>query len=150
MGNIKNILLFSFGFVVVYNLLFFKINLVLGFGVIILLLNTYFLLTRQSDSKHTTQAIFTSFLSVIFGFLYAYRANEIIRLLDFLLSTFFLLTSLYLYKLDKPFNSKLPDYLFIPVQTVVSAIGSFFSLFNKSPSSSETKSSNLKFSLLKG
>ncbi len=150
MSEIKKVLLFCLGFVFLYNLIFFHVSLGLGFGLVILIVNSYFSWVREPSERNLILASLSSFTAIALGFLYAFRANEVVRFIDFDLSIFFSLTALYLYKLTVPFDSKLPNFVWLPLKTLGHSIASFFKFFDKSSQSDETTTETIKPALLRG
>lgn len=148
MTEFKKILLFSLGFILLYNLFFFQVSLGLGLVVIILFLNIFFFFIRENSKKNLPFAILNSFLGILFSFLFAYRGNEVVRFFDLLLSLFFSLNALFLYKAQELFRVNTLDFLLLPLQVV---LGSFKGVgeINKG-SLQEDKNTFLNPSLIRG
>lgn len=146
--NIKNTAFAALGFVVIYNLLFFKTGFGIGTTLFILLLNIYFFLAKNDD-KHLNLALFSSVASVLFAFLFAFRGNGIVQLVDLALSFFFALTSLYLYRYSGSLLFKVSRFLLIPFAVTERSLISLLSSSKQSDQTSES-SKNSYSSLIRG
>lgn len=104
--GIKRIALGALLFLVVYNLLFFHTQPGIGIGLFFLFLTCYFYFLKTPDNKNILLALTASFISILFAFLFAYRGNEIVQLINISAAVFFTFISLYLYK--QP-NKLLPE-----------------------------------------
>ena len=138
--ELKKILLFCLGFILLYNLFFFKVSLGLGFVIIIIFLNTYFFFIKEKSEKNIPFALLNSFLGVLFSFLFAYRGNEVVRFFDFLLSGTLTINALFLYRAKEEFKVNILDYLLLPLQVFVGSIQGLGEMGKQSHEKSETKS----------
>ncbi len=112
-------LIVSAGFVLIYNLLFFKTNFWgLGFAILIALINLSFFIVRNRESRLIWLGISASVVSLIFGLMVAWRADGLIQFVNISVSIVLACTSLYFYKLDGVFNFKIIEYLTAPLSVV--------------------------------
>lgn len=112
-------------FVLVYNLLFFKVSLGIGTGILFLVLNLVFFFIRHKDLKNLNFAILCSVISVIFAFFNGFRANEVVQTINFLTALFFASASLYIFKLNYNFSFKISEYILAPLQLGISNLRTF-------------------------
>jgi hypothetical protein len=120
----KKILTASLVFVLVYNLFFFREYFGLVTGFIYLALNLYYYLIRNPNEKNLRFALLASGLSVLFGFLVAYRDNDIVQLANFFIAGFFSTVALHLYKSDRTFVVSLPTFILTPFSVLKNSLQS--------------------------
>lgn len=118
-------LISSLVFVLIFNLLFFNISGI-GFGLFFLILNLIFFFCRNKDTKNLSLAISSSVISILFGLLEGFRANEIVRSLNFLASLFFSTAAVYLYKANFNFSYKIFEFITTPIALGISNLKTFF------------------------
>src|SRR3989304_9927257 len=98
MMNIRKTALAALIFVALYNLLFFHTQPGIGTGLLFLFLNIYFFSVKDNNAKNIFWAVLASATSVIFAFLFSFRANGVVQLIDIITAAFFSLVTLYFYK----------------------------------------------------
>lgn len=148
--SIKNTALTALIFVALYNILFFHTNLGVGTGFLFLALNLYFFLTRNRQSKNLNLAYYSSSVAVIFAFLFAFRDNGIVQLVDFGAAMFFSLVAFYFYKYTGSFTYEIPNFILIPIIAIKSAFGGFFGLLRKDTWKTGYVEKDVTSSLIKG
>lgn len=122
----KKILFFATGFVVLYNFLFYNTIAGLGLGFLLLAVNTFFFLVKTEDSRNLPLGYVASALSVLFAFLFSFRANEVVEVLNFGAAFVFALLALFFYKLPSGFSYKIPSLLFAPPRLLGESVTGFF------------------------
>lgn len=127
--QLKALAALSLGFVLLYNILFFQTGMGIGTGLMFLLLNIYFYLTRNTRSQNIDYAIASSAAAVTFAFLIAFRDNEILEMINYLLTLVFSSIALFFYKYEDRFQLTLPNFLLIPLSSAIQTISGFFSIF---------------------
>lgn len=147
----KTIVLAALVFVLIYNLLFFHTSFGIGTGLLFLIINLYFFVIRNPKDPSLPFALTSSTVAVLFGFLFAYRSNIVIQLINFFAAGFFSLTALALYKgLGRP-SLQLPVFLSIPFSAVGNLLMGIFQVFKKeSWPTANSGSSIFLASVLKG
>lgn len=143
--SIKAVSLAALVFVAFYNILFFPTATGVGSGFLVLALNVFFYATRNKADKNLFLAVGTSSLAVIFGFLFAVRANEIVRLVDFLTTVFFSLAALYLYKSDRQLTLQVFHFVLTPLIAAESSFMALLRLFSQRDSAPEDKKDSTAF-----
>lgn len=120
-------------FTLAYNLLFFQTQIGIGTGVFFLTLNIYFFLLRNPRTPNLRLALFSSFMSTLFGLLCGFRANEVVRGINLGSAGLFALVSLYLYKIDQKFERAIRTYLLAPLGVIKDTVLTIFSFFDVLP-----------------
>lgn len=69
-------------------------------------------------------ALAASFLSILFGFLVAFRDNDIVQITNFLLAGLFSAVALYLYRVEDLIEPSLPRFLLIPFKVAKNSLQS--------------------------
>lgn len=126
-------------FILFYNLFFFKVDLGIGAGVLLLGLHLFLFFTKSKNSANTKIGFFFSSLAVVFAFLFGLRDSQVIQVLNLVVILFSSFASLYFYKSDNRIEPILPKFLIVPLLSLKDSAGSLFSIFgNKENSSSVT------------
>lgn len=120
----KNLVLLSLGFVLIFNLIFFDTDIGLGTGLLFLFLNLFYFLIKGKESMNLKIALASSVGSVLFAFLVSLRSSEIIQILNLLLASFFSLSALYFYKSQSTFSFEIPKFILIPLDVLTNSISS--------------------------
>ena len=145
----KQVIVGAFIATAIFNLLFFKVFVGIGVGFIFLLFNFYFFFIRNKENSYTQLGIQSSCIAVFFGFLLAFRANEIVSFINYICAGFFSLISLYLYKQPKVITYKILDFLTAPFILLRDTIAGIFGEANYKKDFSSLKKPHSK-SLLRG
>lgn len=111
----KRSLVAALVFVLIFNLFFFNVAFGIGTGLFFLCLNLVFFFCRDKDSKNLSLATLSSIISILFGFLEGFRANEIVRPLNFLSALFFSTVAVYFYKANFNFSYKIFEFITTPI-----------------------------------
>lgn len=126
-------LIVSITFVLLYNFLFFKTNFWgIGFGILVLFLNICFFLVRERNIRYMWLGVSFSAASVVFGFMLAWRANEIVQIINAAASLILAVTGIYFYKFHGVFRFKIIEILAAPMVTILHLPTSLFGLNNLS------------------
>lgn len=133
-----------------YNLFFFKTDLGLGFGVIFLAVNLLFFLQKDKNSKNKNLGVLFSLVSTLFAFLFAFRANEIVQVLNLYVATQLSLLSLYFYKLPTNFSYQFPTFILSIIKIPYQFLKSLISLAEPETYSSQNFPKNTVQALLRG
>jgi hypothetical protein len=147
--KIQRLALAAFGFVIVYNLLFYQTPLNLGIGFLFGLLNVYFLIVHDPESQNISLGVVSSVIATLFAFLFAFRANEVTQVIDLLTALFFSLTALYFYKQPQEFSYKITSLIGAPL-SVLGRTGAGISRFLKGSKPEENHSGSTAGSWFNG
>lgn len=146
----KKLIIASLGFVLVYNLLFFDINLGLGTGFFFLFLNLFYFSIKGRQSNNLSLALISSVSSVAFAFLVGFRANEIFQVINLFLASFFSFCSLYFYKGERKFSFQIPKFILIPLKVAIDTALNFSRLLTIGKISKNENSNQLISSIIRG
>lgn len=149
--SIKNTAIAALIFVLFYNFLFFHTGMGVGTGFLFLALNLYFFFIRNKYSKNLTFAIYSSIVGMLFAFLFSYRNNAIVQLINLCAAIFFSLVSLYLYKYSEKVLFQIPEFILLPLLILKDSFQGMLDLFKQdSWSSSESLEKDVTSSLIRG
>lgn len=148
--NIRNTAIVSLIFVGLYNIFLFQTQPGVSTGLFFLGLHLYFFLTKNKDNKNLRFAYYSSIIATIFAFLFAFRGNGIVQLVNLATATFFSLIALYLYKYAGNIVYTIPNFLLTPFVVLASTLGSFFGLFKQSTWVSGSLEKDTTSSLVRG
>lgn len=150
--SMKNraIVLAALVFIVIYNLLFFQTGFGIGTGLLFLTYNFYFFIIRNRQSPNLPFAKTSSVIAVLFAFLYAFRSNNIVQVIDFLAAVFFSLEAFTLYKHPVKISWKIPNFLSTPSGAAKILLVSIFQVFKKESWPQANSNSSTISSLLRG
>lgn len=114
-------------FVLLYNIFFFGVSLNIGFGFLFLLLNCYFLFTKNSNNN-LTFGIICSTLAIIFAFLFGFRDSGVVQVINFLLAVFLTFSAIYFYKNKTPFHFSVLALIFTPLSLVLGVLSTLLGI----------------------
>ena len=135
----KKILLGSFVFTAIYNLLFYPTVAGVGIGLLFLFIHLYLFSVRNVKTKNASFAILLSVTSIIFASFIGFRANGVVQTFDLLAAVFLSIAAGYLYKQEKQFSSSAFAFIFIPFAALahsINSIGNFFLIYKQNKSTS--------------
>jgi hypothetical protein len=139
----KKSFLLVVGLIALYNLFFFRSQIGIGLGVIFLILNTTYYLSRDKQAKNTNLGLISAVLSTTFAILISFRNNGVVQFLDFLAASFFSTIALSFFKNPNTFSYFVPSFLSIPLNMVLNyfiSLGSLFRTENTEEKKNENKS----------
>lgn len=129
--HMKNTAILALIFVILYNILFFHTQFGIGTGLLFFAVNLYFFLTKNKENKNTKFGCYSSIIATIFAFLFAFRDNGIVQVVNLGAAMFFSLVALYFYKYTGSFTYEIPSFILTPILAIKSTFGGFFGLFRK-------------------
>ncbi|MBI2599610.1 DUF4173 domain-containing protein, partial [Candidatus Daviesbacteria bacterium] len=126
----------------------------IGTGLLFIILNIYFFFTRYQDSKRPNKNIELGFLgsvaAAIFAFLFAFRDNGLVQIIDFLTAVFSSFVAIYFYKFSGHFSFRIPNFISVPLIVIDNFVKSFINLFRHNTWSSQSLENDKTSSLIKG
>ncbi len=127
--NVRNTVLAALIFVTLYNLLFFHTQPGLGTGLLFFFLNVYFFAVKDEKAQNILAAIVSSIISIVFAFLFSFRASGVVQLVDIIAASFFSLLALYLFKYQGKVLYRLAQVISFPLMAINYSTSGFFKLF---------------------
>ncbi len=110
----KKIIVGSFLFVGLYNLLFYPTLIGIGLGVLFAALHVYLYFVRATHVRNLFLAVGLSILSIFFAGAIGWRANWIVQAIDLLLALFLSVCAAYFYKKEKQYSWGIFSFLIVP------------------------------------
>lgn len=126
----KKIILGSFAFVGLFNILFYPTVLGIGIGLLFFFFHLYLFVVRSKEATHVRFALLLSIISILFATLIGVIANGVVQTLDLLLAIFLSFVAGYFYKKETPFPFTIFSFLLAPLRVLVASsisINNFFS-----------------------
>lgn len=145
----KKLILSSLGFVVIYNLLFFEIDFGVGIGLFFFFLNLFYFFTKDKSTQ-LKKAFTFSVISTVFGLLIGFRSNEILKVLNFILASFFSFIALHFYKAEGIFPYEIAKFLLIPLNLTISSLRALRETFSVTNYSQDKHDNKLMSAFLRG
>ena len=143
-------------FVILYNLLFFHVDLGIGNGIFYLLLHIFFFITRNQggyatkNTKNLDYAISSSAIAIIFAFLFSSIGNGFVQFIDVLLAILFSSIALFFYQYEPRFSLNLPNFLLIPLSSFFQTVSNLLNIFESKEKISGSKENELTPSFIRG
>lgn len=149
--QLRSTLLLALVGIAIYNLFFYLSQPTgIGTGLWLIVLNSYFFLIRNRQTKNLDLGLVSSGLAILFGFLASFRGNELVQLIDIGLSSFFSLAAVYFYKQPERVSLNHKGILAIPIIAAIEGLISSILFITKQDSYSASKSDPLTPAILRG
>lgn len=145
-----NLVVLVLVFVIIYNLFFFRVDLGAGNGLLFLLLNSFFFITRNKNTRNLDYALFSSTVAVIFASLFFLVGNGVVQLTDYLLAMAFSGVALFFYKYEPRFCLTLPDFLLLPLSSFLQTLSNLGGIVEEKEKNSETKENEITAAVVRG
>lgn len=133
----------------IFNLLLFKTDWQMGWGILFLSLNLYFFFTRTRESN-TKLGLVVGGLASLFGFLNGVYDNDFVQFLNVLMAFVLTVSSLYLFRLGSPFSYQIRNLVLAPFRVGISAIRNCVEYLGSSPWSAADRPKHAQNAAIRG
>lgn len=133
----------------IFNLVLFKTDWQMGWGILFLSLNIYFFFTRTRESN-TKLGLVVGGLASLFGFLNGVYDNDFVQFLNVLMAFVLTVSSLYLFRLGSPFSYQIRNLVLAPFRVGISAIRNCVEYLGSSPWSASDRPKHAQNAAIRG